>query len=69
MEFFDTHAHYDDEKFEEDREEVLKKIYNAGVTKCINMGCNIDSSKKALEIAKNHEFIYYKEFYIIFKII
>ena len=58
MEFFDTHAHYDDEKFEEDREEVLKKIYNAGVTKCINMGCNIDSSKKALEIAKNHEFIY-----------
>ena len=34
MEYFDTHAHYDDEKFESDREEVLKNIYNAGVTKC-----------------------------------
>ena len=58
MEFFDTHAHYDDEKFEEDREEVLKKIYNAGVTKCINMGCDVESSKKAIEIAESHEFIY-----------
>ncbi len=58
MEFFDTHAHYDDEKFEEDREEVFKKIYNAGVTKCINMGCNIKSSKMAIGIANNHNFIY-----------
>jgi len=58
MEYFDTHAHYDDEKFESDREEVLKKIYNAGVTKCINMGCDVESSKKAIAIADNHEFIY-----------
>ena len=58
MEYFDTHAHYDDDKFNEDREEVLKKIYNAGVTKCINMGCDIESSKKAIEIANNHDFIY-----------
>ena len=58
MEYFDTHAHYDDDKFNEDREEVLKKIYNAGVTKCINMGCDIESSKKAIEIANNNDFIY-----------
>lgn len=58
MEYFDTHAHYDDDKFNEDREEVLKKIYNAGVTRCINMGCDIESSKKAIEIANNHDFIY-----------
>jgi len=58
MEYFDTHAHYDDEKFKEDREEVLDKIYDAGVTKCINMGCDIKSSKKAIEIAQNHEHIY-----------
>ena len=58
MEYFDTHAHYDDEKFEEDREEVLKNIYNAGVTKCINMGCDVESSKKAIAIAESHEFIY-----------
>ena len=49
MEYFDTHAHYDDKKFEDDREEVLGKIYNAGVTKCINMGCDIKSSKIAID--------------------
>ena len=58
MEYFDTHAHYDDEKFEGDREEVLRRIYNAGVTKCINMGCDIKSSEKAIEIANSHKFIY-----------
>ena len=58
MEYFDTHAHYDDEKFKEDREEVLNKIFNAGVTKCINMGCDIKSSKTAVEIANCHNFIY-----------
>lgn len=58
MKFFDTHAHYDDEKFDIDREEVLTNIYNAGVARCINMGCSIDSSKKAIEIANNHDFIY-----------
>lgn len=58
MEYFDTHAHYDDEQFKEDREEVLNKIFNAGVTKCINMGCDIKSSKTAVEIANNHDYIY-----------
>lgn len=58
MEYFETHAHYDDKKFEEDREDILKKIYHSGVTRCINMGCNIESSKVSIEIANNHEFIY-----------
>ena len=58
MEYFDTHAHYDDEKFKEDREEVLNKIFKAGVTRCINMGCDIKSSIKAIEIAGNYEHIY-----------
>ena len=58
MEYFDTHAHYDDEKFKEDREEVLNKIFNAGVTRCINMGCDIKSSIKAIEISENHEYVY-----------
>lgn len=58
MEFFDTHAHYDDPCFNEDREETIKKIYEAGVTKCIDVGCSIETSKKAIEIAKQHKFIY-----------
>ena len=58
MEFFETHAHYDDERFDDDREEIINKIYSSGVTKCINMGCDIETSKAAIEIAKNNKFIY-----------
>ena len=34
MEYFDTHIHLDDEKFNEDRAEVIQKMQNAGVTRC-----------------------------------
>lgn len=58
MEFFDTHLHLDDSKFDIDREEVINKMSKSGVTKCINMGCDVESSKKAIDIAKTHNFIY-----------
>ena len=58
MELFDSHAHYNDKKFEQDREEVLKEIYNSGVTKLVNAGYSLESSKSAIEIASSHEFIY-----------
>lgn len=58
MELFDSHAHYNDEKFEQDREELLKEIYNSGVTKLVNAGYSLESSKTAIEIANSHEFIY-----------
>ena len=58
MELLDSHAHYNDEKFDEDREEVLTQIYNSGVTTIINAGYSLESSKKAIEIANKYEFIY-----------
>lgn len=58
MEFFDSHAHYNDEKFDNDREEVIKNIYDFGVTKIVNSGYNIESSMSTIEIAKKYEFIY-----------
>ena len=58
MELLDSHAHYNDEKFEEDREEVLEEIYKSGVTKLVNAGYSVESSKKAVEIANTHNFIY-----------
>ena len=42
MEFFDSHMHIDDNQFDKDREEVIKKIYSAGVTKAIDLGCDIN---------------------------
>lgn len=58
MEFFDSHSHYNDEAYDEDREEILKAIYKDGITKTVTIGYNIEKSKSAIEIAKNHEFVY-----------
>ena len=58
MQFFDSHAHYNDEKFNEDRFELIEKIYESGVTKLVNAGYSIESSKYALEIAKKYNWMY-----------
>ncbi len=58
MELFDNHAHLDDEKFNEDREQVIEQIREAGVTKLITAGYSLESSKKAKELAEQYGFIY-----------
>ena len=58
MEFFDTHSHYNDEKFDEDREQIIKDTYEDGVTKFVCAGYNVESSKKAIELSQKYEFIY-----------
>ena len=58
MEFFDSHSHYNDEKFDEDLEEIIKSTYEDGVTKFVCAGYNLESSKKSLEISKRYDYIY-----------
>lgn len=58
MEFFDSHSHYNDEKFDEDRNEIITKTYKEGITKFICVGYDIQSSKKSIEIANKYEYIY-----------
>ena len=58
MEFFDSHSHYNDEKFNEDREQIIKETYDAGITKFVCAGYSIKSSLQSLEISNKYEFIY-----------
>ena len=58
MNLFDSHSHLNDEKFDNDREEVIKKICESGVTNFITAGYSVESSKEALEIANKYDFIY-----------
>jgi len=58
MEFFDSHAHYNDEKFNEDREEIIKQTYEDGVTKLVCAGYNIESSIFSLELSNKYNYIY-----------
>lgn len=55
---FDTHAHYDDEKFDADRDKLLKNMWGNGVEFIVNVGASMDSTKKTIELAKKYSFIY-----------
>lgn len=58
MGLFDSHSHLNDEKFDEDREKTIDEIVKSGVTNFITAGYSVESSKKAIEIAKKYDFIY-----------
>jgi len=55
---FDTHTHYDDEKFEEDRDVLLMELEKQGIAHVVNVGASISSSKKTLELVKQYPFFY-----------
>lgn len=58
MEFFDSHSHYNDEKFNEDREKIIKDTFESGITKFVCAGYDIPSSLFSLELSKKYEYIY-----------
>ena len=58
MEFFDSHSHYNDAKFNEDREQLIQDTYKQGITKFVCAGYNIQSSLDSLEMSKKYDFIY-----------
>ncbi len=58
MELFDTHAHYNDEKFDNDRKQIIQDIYNSNVTMIVNAGYSVESSIKAIEIAKDYDWMF-----------
>lgn len=55
---FDTHAHYDDKAFDEDREELLSSMPLKGVGLILDPGCDVISSKTALALAERYPFVY-----------
>ena len=54
MTIVDTHAHLDADAFDEDRDEVIARAVEAGVSMIINVGVNLESSKKAVSLAEEH---------------
>ncbi len=55
---FETHAHYDDDKFTEGRDELILAVHESGVHPIINVGASIHSTQTTLELAKHYPFIY-----------
>lgn len=55
---FDSHAHYDDEKFETDRQEVLDGLFSDKICGIINCGCDLKSSLMSINLAEKYSGIY-----------
>ena len=55
---FDTHAHYDDEAFDEDRDRVLMGLKEAGVGTVLNVGASMASSESTLALTEQYPFVY-----------
>jgi len=56
--FFDTHAHYDDEQFNEDRDALLASMPQHGISLIVNAASNMQSSREAIALAEKYPFIY-----------
>jgi TatD DNase family protein len=58
MELVDTHCHLDWNSFEADREVVIDRAVEAGVTRMITIGVDVPSSRRAIAIADRHAAVY-----------
>jgi len=55
---FETHAHYDDKDFDEDRQELLKSLPDNGIEYVVNVGASMESSRTSIDLAAKYDFIY-----------
>lgn len=55
---FESHAHYDDEQFEEDRTELLNSMQENGIGTIINVGATFQSCTEVVQLAQEYPFIY-----------
>ena len=55
---FETHAHYDDEVFNEDREQLLAGLPEKGIGRVINVGASIETTRTTLALAEAYDYIY-----------
>lgn len=58
MQIFETHAHYDDEAFDKDRDSLLKQMHKDGVEYIVNIGCSMDNSRYIADWIAEYDFLY-----------
>lgn len=55
---FDTHAHYDDEDFDTDREQLLASFPENGISYVVNVGADMESSASTIALTRKYPFVY-----------
>lgn len=56
---FDTHSHYDDEKFNPDRETLIGGLQSQGVSNVVSCGCDIETTQFNFDMAQKYDFMYF----------
>lgn len=57
-ELIDSHAHLDFKDFDKDRDEVIQRAFDGGVEKIITIGCSLDRSQAAIDLAQKYDNVY-----------
>ena len=55
---FDTHAHYDDDAFDEDREDLIKALQESDIKRIVNVGANLKTSRNSIDLANKYDLFY-----------
>lgn len=55
---FESHAHYDDEKFDEDRDSLLSSMQENGIEYIVNVGSSLGTTRKTIELTEKYPFVY-----------
>jgi len=58
IKFIDSHAHLDDERFDEDRESLIKSLKENNIELVLNAGADLKTSLSSVELSKKYDFIY-----------
>ena len=56
--YFDSHAHLDDGRFQEDFDDILARMKENGVTAMMNIGCDLPSSENSVRLAQTYDWIW-----------
>lgn len=58
MRIFETHAHYDDDAFDDDRDSLLRQMHKEGIDYIVNIGCSMDNSRYIVKMIQQYDFLY-----------
>ncbi len=56
--YFESHAHYDDKRFDKDRDTLPEQLHKQGISYIINAGADMQSSKIGLQLAQKYDYFY-----------
>ncbi len=55
---FETHAHYDDDAFDDDRDKIIRLLYEEGIAPIVNIGASLKSTAATVELAHRYDHVY-----------